>query len=97
MKETTARKRLKKIAEVLEQHDQELLASDGPVPQEPKFLREIYLLATEKESKPCIFRFTNFGNRNCERKDGHKGKHKLHATKRTIVESDNNGHTDDNW
>ena len=39
--------RLKMIARILEQHDNELLAADGPVPQEPLWLRKIYLLATK--------------------------------------------------
>lgn len=44
-KKLTPMGRLKKIAQILEQRDAELLASDGPVPQDPAFLREIYLLA----------------------------------------------------
>ena len=38
-------RRLKMIAEILEQRDRELLASDGPVPQDPPEFRRIYLLA----------------------------------------------------
>ena len=37
--------RLTKIADILERHDAELIAVDGPIPQEPSWLREIYLLA----------------------------------------------------
>jgi hypothetical protein len=44
-KQLTPTERLRAIAEILEQHDRELLASDGPVPQEPLFLRRIYVLA----------------------------------------------------
>ena len=50
----TPTNRLKMIAEILEQHDNELLAADGgPVPQEPAWLRRIYLLAIgpQKERK----------------------------------------------
>jgi hypothetical protein len=45
--------RLKRIAEILEEHDQWLLSDDGPVRQEPLYLREIYLLAIgpQKERK----------------------------------------------
>ncbi len=41
----TPTNRLKMIAEILEEHDRWLLAADGPVTQEPIYLRRIYLLA----------------------------------------------------
>lgn len=41
----TPEQRLKKIAEILEDHDQWLLTADGPVKQEPLYLRQVYLLA----------------------------------------------------
>ncbi len=44
----TPTSRLKLIAEILEQHDNELLTSGGPVPQEPQWMRRIYLLAKGK-------------------------------------------------
>lgn len=37
--------RLNKIAAILEHRDSELIAADGPVPQDPPFLRRIYKLA----------------------------------------------------
>jgi len=42
------RDRLAKIAEILERRDDELIASDGPIPQDPPFLREIYLLSKRR-------------------------------------------------
>jgi hypothetical protein len=49
----TPKYRLKRIAEILEEHDAALLAVDGAVRQEPRYLREIYLLAIgpQKERK----------------------------------------------
>ncbi len=46
-KRLTPTQRLKRIAELLEDHDAQLIAIDGPVTQEPRYLREIYLLATQ--------------------------------------------------
>lgn len=51
-KKLTPVNRLKMIAEMMEQHDNELLAADGPVPQEPSYLRRIYLLAIRPQKEP---------------------------------------------
>jgi len=49
----TPKVRLKMIAEILEEHDRSLLAVDGPVTQEPSYLRRIYLLAIGPQKEPA--------------------------------------------
>lgn len=44
-------RRLKKICEILEMRDNQLLAADGPVPQDPPFLKRIYLLAKGRKER----------------------------------------------